>query len=144
MIHRVREKAAEFYPNVSHPFCTKQFITDGQRVFAEVYKKTRQKGLEELANDPRAFAEIARPLLKQFEFRQTALQRWWPLGIDRPIVVDPARNFGRPTLSAQGIATQTLAESARVNGSVEEVARWHEISAEAVKDAVEFERAPAA
>ncbi len=143
MIHRAREKAAELYPNASHPFCTKQFVTDGQRVFAEVHRKTKDRSAQEMATDPRVFAEITKLFLKQFEFRQTALERWWPLGLERRIVVDPRRNFGQPTLANEGIPTQALAESARANGSVEAVARWYEISAEAVKEAVEYERAPA-
>jgi uncharacterized protein (DUF433 family) len=79
------------------------------------------------------------------EFRGgTILERWWPLGVNRHVVVDPKKNFGQPTISQEGIATQVLAASVRANGSVEEVARWYEISAESVRDAVEYEQTLAA
>jgi len=145
MIHRVREKAAKLYPEVSHPFCTKQFVTDGQRIFSQVHRETGESSLLEIATDQHAFAEITRPFLKQLEFKGgTTLERWWPLGVDRQIVVDPKKNFGQPTISREGIATQVLSESVQANSSVEEVARWYEVSPESVRDAVEYERSLAA
>jgi len=66
------------------------------------------------------------------------------LGIDKQIVVDPKKNFGQPTISNEGIATQVLAETVRANGSVEEVARWYEISPQSVQQAVDYEQSLAA
>jgi uncharacterized protein (DUF433 family) len=145
MIHKVRERAAELYPSVTHPFCTKQFVTDGQRVFTEVHRETGESSLLEIATDQHVFAEITRPFLKQLEFRDgTTLERWWPLGVDSHIVVDPKKNFGQPTMSGEGIATQVLAETVEANGSVDEVARWYEISPKSVQEAVDYERSLAA
>lgn len=145
MIHKVREKAAELYPDVSHPFCTKQFFTDGQRIFAQVHKETGETSLLDIATDQQVFAEITKPFLQQLEFREgSLLERWWPLGQDRQIVVDPKKNFGQPTVAKEGIATQVLATSVRANGSVEEVARWYEISPQAVQEAVDYEQLLAA
>jgi uncharacterized protein (DUF433 family) len=145
MIHKVRERAAELYPDVSHPFCTKQFFTDGQSIITEVQRETGEVSLLELATNQHVFAEFTQPFLKQLEFRGgTILERWWPLGVNRHVVVDPKKNFGQPTISQEGIATQVLAASVRANGSVEEVARWYEISAESVRDAVEYEQTLAA
>lgn len=141
MIHQVREKAAELFPGVSHPFCTKQFFTDGQRVFAEVHKQTGETSLLDIATDQHVFAGITSPFLKQLEFKAgTELERWWPLGRERQIVVDPKKNFGQPTVANGGIPTQVLAASARANKSTEEVARWYEISPQSVQEAVEYEK----
>jgi uncharacterized protein (DUF433 family) len=145
MIHKVREKAAELYPDVSHPFCTKQFVTDGQRIFIDVHNETGEVSLLEIASDQHVFAEITKPFLKQLEFREgTILERWWPLGIDHHIVVDPRKNFGQPTLSNEGVPTQVLAESVKANQSVEEVARWYEIDPQSVREAVAYEQSLAA
>jgi uncharacterized protein (DUF433 family) len=145
MIHKVREKAAALYPTVSHPFCTRQFFTDGQRIFTEVHKETGESSLLEIATDQHVFAEITKPFLKQLEFKEGAiLERWWPLGIDGRIMLDPKKNFGQPTVSREGVPTQVLVESFRANGSIEEVARWYEISPQSVQDAVDYERSLAA
>ena len=145
MVHKVREKAAEMHPDTSHPFCTKGFVTDGQRIFAEVHRETGETSLLEIATDQHVFAGITAPFLKQLQFKdKTILERWWPLGKDRQIVLDPRKNFGQPTVFREGIATRVLAESYLANGSVDVVARWYEIDAKSVKEAVEYERSLAA
>jgi len=145
MIHKVREKARELYPNVSHPFCTKQFVTDGQQVFIDLHKETGESSLLEIASDQHVFAGITKPFLKQLEFRDgSILERWWPLGREGHVVLDPRKNFGQPTMSAEGVATQVLAESFRANGSIDEVARWYEISPQSVREAVGYEQSLAA
>lgn len=146
VIHKVREKAQELYSDTNHPFCTKQFVTDGRQIFRDLHEETGEDCLEEIATDQRVFAEITKPFLKQLEFRDgTILERWWPLGKDHQIVVDPRKNFGQPTVVTEGIPTQNLARSYKANGSsLEEVARWYEIRPESVQEAVEYERSLAA
>ena len=60
------------------------------------------------------------------------------------VAVDPRRNFGQPTIFQDGVPTRVLAKSVKANRSVEEVARWYEVSPEAVEEAVEFEQKLAA
>jgi len=142
IIHRVREKAQQLHPETNHPFCTKQFVTDGRQIFRNLHDETGEDCLEEIATDQRVFAEITRLFLKELEFRDgTTLERWWPLGKERHIVVDPRKNFGQPTVVTEGIPTQNLARSYKANGSsLDEVARWYEISSESVREAVEYEQ----
>lgn len=146
VIHKVREKAQERYSDTNHPFCTKQFVTDGRQIFRDLHEETGEDCLEEIATDQRVFTEITKPFLKQLEFRDgTILERWWPLGKDRHIVVDPRKNFGQPTVVTEGIPTQNLARSYKANGSsLEEVARWYEIRPESVQEAVDYELSLAA
>lgn len=145
VIHKVREKAQKLYPDTSHPFCTKRFVTDGRQIIRDLHEETGENCLEEIATNQRVFTEFTKPFLKQLEFKGgTILERWWPLGTDRHIVVDPRKNFGQPTIITEGIPTQILAKSYRANNSVEEVARWYEISPESVQEAVEYEQSLAA
>ncbi|MGH7953430.1 MAG: DUF433 domain-containing protein [Limisphaerales bacterium] len=64
--------------------------------------------------------------------------------MEHPVVVDPRKNFGQPTIVTDGIPTQTLARSFKANGSFEEVARWYEISPKSVQEAVDYEHSLAA
>lgn len=146
VIHKVREKANALYSDTDHPFCTKQFVTDGRQIFRDLHDETGEDCLVEIATNQAVFAEITKQFLKELEFREgTILERWWPLGRDRNIVVDPRKNFGQPTVVTEGIPTETLARSFKANGSsFEEVARWYEISPKSVKEAVEYELSLAA
>jgi uncharacterized protein (DUF433 family) len=143
-IHKVREKAQELYTDTAHPFCTKQFVTDGRQILRDLFEETGEESLHEIATDQIVFAEITKPFLKELDFEDGEFLRWWPLGKDRPIVVDPRKNFGQPTIAKEGIPTQNLARSYKANGSFEEVARWYETSAEFVKEAVDYEQSLAA
>jgi len=145
MIHKAREKAAERFPEVSHPFCTNRFVTDGREIFVELQHETSEPGLLEIVQNQKVFGEIVRPFLKEFDFGEgNILERWWPLGKDRLVAIDPRRNFSQPTIFKDGVPTKILATSLNANGSVEEVAEWFEVSPQSVADAAEFEQQLAA
>ena len=65
--------------------------------------------------------------------------RWWPLGKDRSIVIDPHRGFGAPIVAKAGIPTKILNSAMSAEKSYEFVANWYGISIEEVRDAVQFE-----
>lgn len=141
MIHRAREKALERFPAESHPFCTRHFLTDGRQIFVELHKETGERSLMQIADSQQVFADILRPFLKELEFGpDNTLERWWPLGKEHSIAVDPRRNFGQPSVFERGIPTRVLAKSVKANGgSIEIVADWYAVSPEIVKEAVEYE-----
>jgi len=145
MIHKARERAKKWFPGESHPFCTKRFVTDGREIFVELHKETSEPSLIEIVNSQQVFTEIMQPFLKELEFSdENRLERWWPLGKNHNIAVDPKRNFGQPTIFREGIPTRILARSVIANGSADEVARWYEITRQAVDEAVQFEQKLAA
>lgn len=141
MIHRACEKAAERFPDESHPFCTRRFLTDGKEIFIQLHKETGEPSLMEIVGSQQVFAEILGPYLKGLEFNaaNNILERWWPLGTDRGIVVDPKRNFGQPSIFERDIPTRVLAKSVQANGSIEIVAKWYDMKPALVKEAVEYE-----
>jgi len=145
MIHKAREKAAERFTGETHPFCTQKFATDGREIFVQLHEETGEPSLVEIVESQKVFAEILNPFLKDLEFGEgEILERWWPRGKAHRVAVDPKRNFGQPSIYQEGIPTRVLARSAKANSTLEEVARWYEISPDAVREAVEFERSLAA
>jgi uncharacterized protein (DUF433 family) len=145
VIHKVREKAQEIYPDTDHPFCTKQFFTDGRQIFRDLHAETGEECLQEIATNQIVFSNITRPFFKELEFEGEIFMRWWPLGKDRQVVIDPRKNFGQPTIFIAGVPTQSLHRSYLANGSsYEEVARWYEIGADSVREAVDYEQSLAA
>ncbi|MDB6111063.1 MAG: hypothetical protein JWR69_2813 [Pedosphaera sp.] len=142
IIHKAREMAGARFPGESHPFCTRRFVTDGHGIFVELHTEAAPPRFLEIVRDQQVFAEIMRPFVKGLEFGEgNSLERWWPMGREQPVVIDPKRNFGQPTLAREGIPTSVLAKSVETNeGSVEEVADWYEISPESVKAAIRYEQ----
>jgi uncharacterized protein (DUF433 family) len=54
-------------------------------------------------------------------------------------ILDPTRAFGQPIATDFGAPTTTLADSVKVEGSVERVANIFEVAVSVVRDAVKFE-----
>ena len=143
-LHQARDRAQELF-GTSHPFCTYRFVTDGREIFVELHRETGGVSLMEIVKRQHVFTQIMDPFLTELEFANgSGLVRWWPLGDKRLVVLDPTRNFGRPIIETHGVPTEVLAEAMKATGSVAEVARWYEVSKEAIRDAVDFEQRLAA
>ena len=111
----------------------------------ELREKNHGVMLWDMRDVQRVFDKIIRPFLKNVEFDSGKVpRRWWPRGKSREVALDPRRSFGHPIIFREGIATNVLARSARANDSVEEVARWFQISPASVHAAIDFEQALAA
>lgn len=125
-----------------HPFSSKVFKTDGRTIFAQIVQPSGRNRLLDLAKSQYAFNQVISPsLYKGIEF-STSNQaiRWWPMGLRRKVVLDPARSFGQPIVSDEGVPTGVLATAHKVAESVEIVAHHYEVSPRSVRDAIEFER----
>lgn len=140
-IRTAAQRAAEIIHD-SHPFSTKRFKTDGRSIFAEILQATGEESLLDLVKSQYELKQIVDPFLFEgLEFSELGIEpvRWWPLGRERRVVIDPERSFGQPVVDPESVPTAVLARAFRAEGSVEAVARWFKVAEEAVEDAVEFE-----
>lgn len=144
-LREARVKAGEMFKG-AHPFCTNGFMTDGRSIFVELHRETGEPSLLEIVRRQHVFAQIVRPFLRELEFAEgRGMVRWWPLGTQRQVVLDPTRNFGRPIVDRRGVPTEVLAKAAAAcGGSLAEVSRWYEVPQTEIRDAVEFEQRLAA
>lgn len=144
MLRKAHERGAQLFNN-SHPFCTNRFVTDGREIFVELHKRTGEASLLEIVHHQHVFAQITRPFLKELEFTEgDVLLRWRPTTTKGLVVLDPARNFGRPIVIQHGVPTEVLASATIACGSIQEVARWYEVREAEIEDAIEFEQKLAA
>jgi uncharacterized protein (DUF433 family)/DNA-binding transcriptional MerR regulator len=133
--------AARELTRADHPFASHGFVTDGETIFAEVMSSLRRKELLDLKSNQLAFRRMLLPSLRaRIDVGTAGAQRWWPLGKNRPIVIDPARQFGQPISHDEGVPTSVLADAYATTGSYRKAASWYEVSIAAVRNAVGFER----
>jgi uncharacterized protein (DUF433 family) len=124
----------------NHPFCTQRFETDGRAIFVDIGAEPDEPKLLEIINSQAVFDEITSPFFKDLEFSQDrVLERWWPLGDDRSVVVDPRRAFGKPIVVDRGVPTMILSSAAKASKSIDEVVFWYDVAKNSVIDAMEFE-----
>jgi uncharacterized protein (DUF433 family) len=138
---RIAAERAQELLGRHHPFSSQIFRTDGRTILAELARETGDKLLLDLVKDQWEFERIISPYLYEgIDYnRLQEPERWWPLGTDRQVVIDPSRAFGAPIVSREGVPTRILAGAFCTEQSVELVAKWYEVGEQAVRDAVEFE-----
>lgn len=138
-LRRVHSKLMEEF-QVQYPFSRKDFLTDGKRIFVAYADGMGEEHLKELLTQQKAFPSILKNYLRYIEYdAESMLARRWH--IEKGIVIDPERRYGKPIVEAAGVPTGILAASYRANGQdLRLVANWFGVTAEAVRAAVEFEQ----
>ena len=141
-LQRIRKALTEASQLLETPhFARKSFFTDGR----DIYLKLRERGgdiMQLLSGGQWVIAPIIVELAEQIDFESSTglARRWYPLGQNVPVVLDPAVSFGRPSVAGTGIATANVFDFYSGEGeSVEKAANWHDISFAAVEAAVRFE-----
>ncbi len=139
---RIAAHRAAIELNVEHPFATSRFYTDRHRIFLRAAEQDQNVELIDLVGNQYAIDEILTPhLIEGMEFSASDLaERWWPLGKQKDVLIDPNRRFGQPVIGSVNIPTVILAGAYEANGSYEAVAEWMEVDELAVRLAVEFEK----
>ena len=87
-------------------------------------------------------ADPAVAFLDKIEFNDAGgvAERLFPLGRSKPVVLDPDRGFGEPTVPTVGVRTEILAELVGSGEDPRCVAAVYAMSVEDVVSAVDFER----
>jgi uncharacterized protein (DUF433 family) len=128
----------------THPFSTRRFKTDGKQIFAHLAEGAAEPLMDLLLKQQVIYAVVAPRLFAGVEFDDNEPLRWWPLGLQRRVVLDPLKQFGHSVVVPSNVPTTVLANAVRLEESAERVARLYEVDIKAVRDAVEWERRLAA
>ena len=127
-------------------FARRSFFTDGRNIFLEM-KGRGEAILQLLSGGQWVIAPIIVQLAKQIDFDSpTGLaRRWYPLGPNGLVVLDPLVSFGRPTIVGRGVATSNVYDFYVAERRQMAVVRdWLGLRDEEVKAAVAFEQRMAA
>jgi uncharacterized protein (DUF433 family) len=86
-----------------------------------------------------AWAEVLEPFLRQLDYGPKFATRWWPLGREQEVVVDPAFGFGLPVVAGTGVRTEILFERFSAGELIAEIADDFSVSELAVQRALQYE-----
>jgi uncharacterized protein (DUF433 family) len=80
--------------------------------------------------------EIVTPFLKKIEFDRVSKRalRYWPLGKDTQIVVDPRRQFGQPTIEGTNICAETIERMYSAGESRGNIVRLFDVTENQIDD----------
>jgi uncharacterized protein (DUF433 family) len=65
--------------------------------------------------------------------------RWWPLGRDARVMIDPEYGFGLPVVANSGVRTETILEMFQSGDSAGQIAKDFNLSPDDVEGALRFE-----
>lgn len=147
LIHEAAGVAARIL-DTDHPFAMRTFFADPGGIYALMDEGEGGESLVRLVgHGQHAFAPIVQPYLGQLEFDPRELPtRWWPMGREARVVVDPAVSFGAPVLADVGIPARTLADAYEAelgyagDDTMRRVSWLYKVPERQVQLAVEFER----
>lgn len=121
---------------VDHPLVTLKFKTSGREIFVhergEIVEVGKRRGQH-------AWYDFLAPFLQDVEYEHRLARRWYPLGVDKLVVVDPDYGYGLPVVKQSGIRTEIVFERFRVTGSIHEVSEDFKLRPEEVEQAIQFE-----
>lgn len=122
----------------NRPFSTAKFKTDGNTIFIESAREAEEPALIDLLKKQHVFHRFVAPTFKTLDFEDNIPIRWWPIGKNQPVLIDPNRSFGRPIVQS-GVATDILADSYKLTNSYKRTALDYGVTDKEVRSAINFQ-----
>lgn len=143
-LQRLRLALAEAQRLVGgHHFAQRIFFTDGKNVYMEICEKGSDALIELLSDGQWVIAPIIKEIAHQIDFEKKSglAEKWYPLGREGHVVLNPRVSYGAPTIVGRGVKTANvydyfLAE----NQDIQSLCDWLSLSPEEARSAVEFEQ----
>jgi uncharacterized protein (DUF433 family) len=124
--------------NNAFPFAQKNILekikTDGKKIYLEVNGDTIS-----LDGTRQLNLSFIKAFFKNLDFgKDDIASRFWPLGREKAIIVDPKRQFGHPIIYKTNIHPETIYNLYKAGEPVEFIAFTYEIEKKSVADAIEY------
>ena len=129
--------------DTKYPFAHAELMTDGKTIFYELLESSL---LEVDEKQQLSFTDLVAPYCKKIDFQdKTQLaERYWPLGKEHQIVVDPHHSFGQPVIKGTNTTVETIYSMLNAGESPEFVASIYDLNRNAVEDVMSFMKRNAA
>jgi uncharacterized protein (DUF433 family) len=122
--------------DVPRPLASLEFKAGGRELFI-----TQENTLVEVlrGRGRRAWQEVLEPFLATLDYQDHMARRWWPLGRDVPVLLDPEYGFGFPVVQGTGVRTEILLERFQIGELPEQIAKDFNLTHLEVERALQFE-----
>ena len=136
-VRKIVEDARDLL-SIDRPLVTKRFRTDGREAFVSDHGVLVRVGVS-AKKGQQAWDEVLGPFLQTIEYEGQLARRWWPLGTDRKVVVDPDFGFDYPVIAGSGVRTETVLEQIEAHADPHDVVYDFGITSDDVSYALAFE-----
>lgn len=136
-INHAHDVLANVY-KTQYPFAKSNILTDGKNIFfsgevGEIIEADKSLQIN--------IKEVLEPFCKSIDFDVNELAvRFYPLGKNHEVIIDPKRQFGQPIIGDTNILTETVFDLYRAGEPLKVIANIFELTSKQVKDAIDFHR----
>ena len=143
VVRAARAQAQQLFAT-EFPFATRHLQTDGKGIFArlsQIEGITDSRLQIELSKSQLTYADFVEPFFRKYiDFGNNGLAlAYWPLGREKPILLDSRRAFGQPIITRVGTPTFVLFQMRESGESMERIAAWYGLTDDELAVALEFE-----
>ncbi len=118
----------------NYPFASAELLTDGKSILYSLKDGTTVKADK---THQITFKEIIKDFCKKIEFSESKLaERYYPLGKQHHIIVDPNHQFGQPTIEDTNLLAETIYRMHTAGESNDFLARLYDIPVKNVEAAI--------
>ncbi len=122
--------------NTAFPFANSIILTDGKKIF---YSKEGDLIINADKTKQINFKSIIEEFCHQIDFDKDAYAlRYWPLGKEKNIVVDPKHQLGQPTVKNTNILAETLYSMYTSGEKISFISSLYDVPENDVKASIEF------
>ncbi len=122
--------------NITFPFANSVILTDGKKIF---YSTDGELIINADKSKQINFKSIIEEFCHKIDFDKDKLAlRYWPLGKEKNIVVDPHHQLGQPTIKNTNILAETLYNMYTSGEKIGFISSLYDVSENDVKASVDF------
>ena len=131
-LRKLEVKLREVFPDVARPFAHRIFFTDGASVWVGLGESTDVIELIGKRPGQYAWCSAIQAFADEIRFGSHDQAIAWELS--EHIEVDPAIQFGEPVVKGTRLPISVITSELEASHSAEEIADWHAIDVEDVRD----------
>lgn len=121
-----------------YPFCRTEFLLSSGK---DILYQAGNAIFEAKPGFQQAISEYVIPYSKKIEFKDCIAAKYYPLGKDRSIVVNPNNQFGSPIIEGTNIKVTTLLSLFKGGENIKFISEMFELNERQVSDAIIFSKA---
>ena len=124
---------------VEYPFAHIKMESLGGHVIAHLEGEQVGESLQALDSPPQwTLPGLVLETIHQFQYESDFAAKWFPLGKECPIVIDPRISSGIPTIEGRGISVSTIIKRRRAGLDVDFIAQDLALESELVETVLQY------
>lgn len=124
---------------VDYPFAHIKMESLGGHIIARLEGEEVGESLQYLDSPPQwALPGLVLETIHQFQYEGDFAAKWFPLGKEYPIVIDPRIGSGIPTIEGRGISVSTIIKRRRAGLDIDFIAQDLELESDLVETALHY------